>query len=182
MTRRNGVGRRALPMAASSSQTGEATVGPPSGARAQRGWFGSMAQVRRWEQSLEASSQAEVTLLEHTLATVAVGRPGKPGRPRKRSDGLMADRGYDRNPLRACLARRGMDPILPARRNHTRATHQDGRKLRRYRRRGSSSGPSPGWATFGVSSSAMNGSSRPMRVSARSPVPSSRDGGFCNDL
>jgi hypothetical protein len=37
--------------------------------------------------------------------------------------------------LRARLARRGIEPIIPARLNHQRATHQDGRKLRRYRRR-----------------------------------------------
>jgi transposase len=84
---------------------------------------------------LEAASPAEVTLLEKTLDTVAVGRPGKPGRPRKRPERLIADRGYDSNPLRARLARRGIEPIIPARSNHKRATHQDGRKLRRYRRR-----------------------------------------------
>jgi transposase len=80
---------------------------------------------------LEAASPAEVTLLE----TVAVGRPGKPGRPRKRPERLIADRGDDSNPLRERLARRGIDPIIPARSNHKRATDQDGRKLRRYRRR-----------------------------------------------
>src|ERR687892_1435778 len=85
---------------------------------------------------LEAASPAEVTLLEQTLDTVAVGRPGKPGRPRKRPERLIADRGYDSNPLRARLARRGIDPIIPARRTHKRATHQDGRRLRRYRRPG----------------------------------------------
>jgi transposase len=84
---------------------------------------------------LEAASPAEVTRLETTLDTVAVGRPGKPGRPRKRPDRLIADRGYDSNPLRARLARRGIEPMIPARSNHQRATHQDGRKLRRYRRR-----------------------------------------------
>ena len=84
---------------------------------------------------LDAASPAEVTLLEKALDTVAVGRPGKPGRPRKRPQRLIADRGYDSNPLRAGLARRGIEPIIPARANHKRATHQDGRKLRRYRRR-----------------------------------------------
>ena len=108
---------------------------PPSGARAQSGRLWSMARGLRWEQSLEAASPAEVTLLEKTLDTVAVGRPGKPGRPRKRPDRLMADRGYDSHPLRARLARRGIDPMIPAQRHHKRATPQDGRQLRRYRRR-----------------------------------------------
>jgi hypothetical protein len=84
---------------------------------------------------LEAASPAEVTRLERTLDMVAVGRPGMPGRPCMRPERLIADRGYDSNPLRARLVRRGIDPIIPARCNHTRATQQDGRKLRRYRRR-----------------------------------------------
>ena len=39
------------------------------------------------------------------------------------------------NPLRLLLITRGIEPIIPARRNNRRATHQDGRKLRRYARR-----------------------------------------------
>ena len=84
---------------------------------------------------LEAASPAEVTLLEQTLDTVAGGRPGQPGRPRTRPARLMAERGYDSHPLRARLARRRIEPLMPARANHQRATHQDGRTLRRYRRR-----------------------------------------------
>ena len=84
---------------------------------------------------LDAASPAEVTLLERTLDTVAVGRPGRLGRPRKRPERLIAECGYESNPLRARLARRGIAPIIPARRTHKNATHQDGRKLRRYRRR-----------------------------------------------
>jgi transposase len=74
-------------------------------------------------------------LLERTLDTMAVGRWGGPGRPRKRPERLIADRGYDCNPLREALKRRGIEPIIPARRNNPRASDQDGRKLRRYRRR-----------------------------------------------
>jgi len=44
---------------------------------------------------LEAASPAEVTLLERTLDTVKIGRPGKPRRPRKQHERLIADRGYD---------------------------------------------------------------------------------------
>ena len=84
---------------------------------------------------LDAASPAEVKLLEKTLATVAVGRTGCPGRPRCYPDRLIADRGYDSNRLREALARRGIEPIIPARGNNRRATHQDGRKLRRYRHR-----------------------------------------------
>ncbi len=84
---------------------------------------------------LDSASPAEVRLLEATLDTVAVGRPGQPGRPRKRPDRLIADRGYDSNAARALLVRRGIEPIIPARSNNRQATHQDGRRLRRYRRR-----------------------------------------------
>jgi transposase len=84
---------------------------------------------------LDAASPAEVTLLERTLATIAVPRAHRPGRPRQRPERLIADRAYDSNPLRARLAARGIEPIIPRRRNNPHATHQDGRKLRRYRHR-----------------------------------------------
>jgi len=44
-------------------------------------------------------------------------------------------RGYDSDPLRHALARRGIDLISPHRINRVRPKTQDGRKLRRYRRR-----------------------------------------------
>jgi transposase len=82
-----------------------------------------------------AASPAEVTLLEATLATVHVPRAHRAGRPRQRPDRLIADRGYDSNAVRAALDTRGIRPIIPARSNTRQATHQDGRCLRRYRRR-----------------------------------------------
>ncbi len=48
---------------------------------------------------------------------------------------LIGDKGYDSNPLRAWLAARDIEPIIPARSNNQVATHQDGRKLRRYKKR-----------------------------------------------
>ena len=94
-----------------------------------------MVRILRWEQSLDKASPAEVTRLDRTLDPVAVGRPGKPGRPPQRPARLMTDRGYESSRLRAHQARRGIEPMSPVRRHHKRATHQDGRKLRRYRRR-----------------------------------------------
>jgi transposase len=117
------------------AKKGDRKSGRPHAARARSGWVWSRARVLRREQSLDAASPAEVTRPERTLGTVAVGRPGQPGRPRTRPERLMADRGDDGNPLRARLARRGLEPIIPARRHNRRATHQEGRKLRRYRRR-----------------------------------------------
>jgi transposase len=72
-----------------------------------------------------SASPAEVKLLEPTLDSVQGGTPER----------LIADRGYDSNPARAMLAGRGIDPIIPKRENNRKATHQDGRKLRRYGRR-----------------------------------------------
>jgi hypothetical protein len=83
---------------------------------------------------LDAASPADVTLLEPTLDTIAVPRNG-PGRPRKKPERVIYDKACDSDPLRKRLARRGIEPLIPARRNHKRVTHHDGRKLRRYRRR-----------------------------------------------
>lgn len=84
---------------------------------------------------LDSASPHEVTLLERTLATIAVPRAHTPGRPRQRPAHLIADRAYDSNRLRRRLARRGIRPIIPARPKNAHATHQDGRRLRRYRHR-----------------------------------------------
>ena len=76
---------------------------------------------------MDAASPAEVTLLVPTVESLpkACGQPAR----------LIADLGYDSNRVRAWLAARGIEPIIPARSNNTVATHQDGRKRRRYRRR-----------------------------------------------
>jgi transposase len=84
---------------------------------------------------LDSASPSEISLLEATLASVRVRRAHHPGRPRWRPKRLILDRGYDSNPLRRWLKAWGIEPIIPATRNHPNATDQDGRKLRRYRRR-----------------------------------------------
>ena len=84
---------------------------------------------------LDAASPSETKLLETTLAAVQVSRTHGPGRPRSKPDRLVLDRGYDSNGLRVRLAERGIEPIIPGQKNHPNATHQDGRKLRRYHRR-----------------------------------------------
>jgi transposase len=83
---------------------------------------------------LDSASPAEVKLLENTLATVKVKHSG-PGRPRTRPERLIADRGYDSDAARAALRKRGIEPIIPHRKNRTKPPTQDGRALRRYRRR-----------------------------------------------
>ncbi len=81
---------------------------------------------------LDSASPAEVTLLETTLEQIAV--PRWRGRPRKKPLRIIADKGYDSDPLRKRLKHRGIDLVCPNRSNRKRKT-QDGRKLRRYRRR-----------------------------------------------
>jgi transposase len=75
---------------------------------------------------LAPASPAEVTLAETTLE--AIEAENQPER-------VIADRAYDSDPLRETLAERGMELICPHRGNRTRPKTQDGRKLRRYRRR-----------------------------------------------
>ena len=84
--------------------------------------------------SLASASPAEVKLVEQTLETIKVTRNG-PGRPKKRPDRLIADKAYDSDPLRRDLKNKGIDLIAPHRRNRKKQKLQDGRKLRRYKRR-----------------------------------------------
>jgi transposase len=82
-----------------------------------------------------ASAQiSEHRLAESTLATVKVPRTGS-GRPRSRLRRVIADRGYDSDPLRERLKQRGTDLIVPYRNNNKQRRYEDGRKLRRYKRR-----------------------------------------------
>ena len=68
----------------------------------------------------------EITLVEATLAARFL--PALPPR-------LIGDRAYDSDPLDASLAARGIEMIAPHKRNRRRPKSQDGRPLRRYRRR-----------------------------------------------
>lgn len=83
---------------------------------------------------LDAASPAEVKLLEPTLAKIAVPRAGR-GRPRQKPQRLIADKAYDSDPLRFRLKRRGIQLIVPHKINRKKPPTQDGRPLRRYRKR-----------------------------------------------
>ena len=75
---------------------------------------------------IESASPHEVTLVQHTLQASYVG--GTPTR-------LVGDKAYDSDPLDAELKQMGIDMIAPHRRNRSKPKTQDGRKLRRYKRR-----------------------------------------------
>ena len=59
----------------------------------------------------------------------------QPGRPRQKPERVIADGGYDSDRLQARLARRGIELIARPRSNRIQSPKQDGRSLRRYRRR-----------------------------------------------
>ena len=83
---------------------------------------------------LDWASPAEVGLMEPTLEPIAVARPGR-GRPRKNPTRLIYDKAADSDPLRTRRARRGIGLIGPHRKNRKKPPTQDGRPLRRYKRR-----------------------------------------------
>jgi len=65
---------------------------------------------------------------------VKVPRNGR-GRPKKRPLRLIADKGYDSDPLRKRLKEFKMDLIVPHRNNRKKPKLQAGRNLKRYRKR-----------------------------------------------
>ena len=81
---------------------------------------------------LDSASPAEVKLAEKTLAAIRV--PTR-GRPRQKPERMIGDKAYDSDPLRTRLRHRGIALIAPHKRNRVRPPTQDGRALRRYRRR-----------------------------------------------
>jgi len=68
----------------------------------------------------------EVSLVGETLAEVLTAE--RPAR-------MIGDKAYDSDPLDAELAKQGIELIAPHRSNRKKPATQDGRKLRRYKRR-----------------------------------------------
>ena len=83
---------------------------------------------------MDSAAPAEVPLLAPTLETVAVPRNG-PGRPRQNPQRVIDDKACDAEPLRKRLARRGIELLCPQRKNRVKPPLQDGRTLRRDKRR-----------------------------------------------
>jgi transposase len=84
--------------------------------------------------TIHSASPAESSLIETTLDTIT--KPQKARRALKaRIQRLIVDKAYDCDMLRVRMAERGIDLVCPHRRNRTRMKLQDGRELRRYRRR-----------------------------------------------
>jgi hypothetical protein len=75
--------------------------------------------------TLALASPAEVKLAEETLDAVKVPRIGK-GRPKKRPARLIADKGYDSDPLRNRIKYLKIELISRHRSNHKKPKTQDG--------------------------------------------------------
>lgn len=84
--------------------------------------------------TLASASPAEVKLAEEILEAVNVPRPGH-GRPKKRPKRLFADIASDSDPLREQPKRLKIDLIAFHRSNRKKPNPQDGRKLRRHKKR-----------------------------------------------
>ena len=75
---------------------------------------------------------AAANVSEHAVADAgALRRAGRdPG-----GTPVIADKGHDSDPLRDDLEAEGLVPVIPHRKNRVRPSRNDGRRLRRYRRR-----------------------------------------------
>jgi transposase len=80
------------------------------------------------------TSPAEIRLLENVMADIRVPKKG-PGRPRTRPKRVIGDKGYDSDPHRKRLRKRGIDLLSPHRANHRNVNRQDDRLWDRYKRR-----------------------------------------------
>jgi transposase len=76
-----------------------------------------------------SADTAEVKLAEPVLATIPEEVEVAWDVP------VVADRGYDSDPLRDRLEEDGYQLLAPHRRNRTQASRNDNRRMRRYRRR-----------------------------------------------
>jgi transposase len=83
---------------------------------------------------LDSASRAEVKLLEPTLNNIDVIEAEDAEAP-PQPERLILDKGYDSDPLRERLAGRGIEMICPHRKNRVKPKTQDGRSLRRSKRR-----------------------------------------------
>jgi len=84
---------------------------------------------------LGSASPAEVKLAEITLDSIRVPNRHRHGRPRQKPQRLIADKAYNSDPLRKRLQKRSIELIVPHKANRVRKPTQDGRALRRYRKR-----------------------------------------------
>jgi len=83
---------------------------------------------------LDSASASEIKRLEPTIEKIAVPRKGG-GRPRQNPVRIIADKGYDSDPLGQRRLKGGIELICPYRKNNKTKKDEDGGKLRPDRRR-----------------------------------------------
>ena len=104
----------------------------PSVARARSGWYWSTVKVFRWEFGWKVPLREKLRLRKPRFRSP---RPTPQRSPATKAESVIADRGYDSDPLRERLKKRGIELIAPYRKNNKERRYEDGRKLRRYNRR-----------------------------------------------
>ena len=87
--------------------------------------------AQKWERPSGGKVRSSWLLHEVTLVQATLDEIVTVGQPRR----IIGDRAYDSDPLDNALAAQGIEMIAPHRRNRKRKATQDGRPLRRYRRR-----------------------------------------------
>jgi transposase len=78
-----------------------------------------------------SASPHEITFVEATLASSLLEEKPQKEKPQR----LIGDKAYDSDPLDEALLEAGIEMIAPHRENRKKPKTQDGRKLRRYKRR-----------------------------------------------
>jgi transposase len=133
-TQAAGLGRSFLGRNLRDSQKGGAAVGKTRRGKGTKWVVVVDGQGVPIGAQLAPANLSEFRLAESTLARVRVPRRGR-GRPRKRLRRVIADKGYDSDPLRQRLRDRGTELIAPYLSTRKKRRFEDKRKLRRYRRR-----------------------------------------------
>ena len=82
----------------------------------------------------DSASPAEVRLLDKVMADIRVPKKG-PGRPRTNPTRVIGDKGYDSKLARNCMRQKGVNLLVPYRKNNKNVNRQDDRLWDRYRRR-----------------------------------------------
>lgn len=86
-----------------------------------------------WELGWKAPPRAKLNLRRpRSRKSASLDRKADCG---KKPEHIIADRGYDSDPLRERFNKRGIDLIAPYRKNNKQLRYQDGHKIRRYKRR-----------------------------------------------
>jgi transposase len=96
-----------------------------SGAKARNSWWWQMLMV-----FLSPATRRLLARMKSPLSTQLAQ-----GFTRQQPEHLIGDRAYDCDPLDAALKAEGIEMIAPHKSNRVKAATQDGRALRRYRRR-----------------------------------------------